>query len=681
MSGPLSCTSCGNPLAGASATGLCPACAPAAEPATHTYPGTPPGPDTPNAAADPTPQSAPSARPDPFAHTHTSPDAALTASSPVALPAKAPKPLPADPVGYTLLEHIGEGGMGEVYRAIEHSTDKEVALKMMNAKTSATSFARLRLEFKALSKFEHEHAVRVFKDRFDHDPPFFTMEYLKGGTVGKELDRIGRYEPRAAVVLIRKVARAVQAMHEVKDFGCPSGLVHRDIKPSNILLTKETEPKLADFGLVKFLDTATLTPTDAALGTPAYMPPEQCGSGDLDHRADVYGLGATLYHMLTGRPPFCGRSVEIIARLPTEEPPPVCELAPNVDPMLGRIVRGCMHKRSNDRYQTVTALIADLDAWLNPTPEKPPTPPEPSIGTRLGRWAKRNALALAACALLLVAGGAVALAWPRPADPLKDMQAQLGAGHEVMLIPTVGKPNWHQWVLGAPELTTSPTGDGSCSFEANGYSLLELCPDPMTDRYRIRAKIRFTEIKLRDEPAGRTIGTTSAGIYFGRASAGGNKGLIVHTLFAVTFSDELRPPPVPVPGAPPPKLPDNTVRFRGMLVHQRPEAAPSAGILGGPWGVITRPLKLPGPWREIEIEVTPERVRARCEGPDGKPGEFADLTGTAVNEFHADLRRKLDTDAPNHGAVLPEWTPRAPLGVWNLRSTIDVKDVTLTPLP
>jgi eukaryotic-like serine/threonine-protein kinase len=684
VSGAPSCTKCGNLLAVQSASGMCPACAPAGEPGTFTFSAAAsPSPDTPNAAADPTPASA--AAPDPHAPTHTAPDAAVTASaSAPTAPATADKPLPPDPSGYALLARLGEGGMGEVFRAVEYSTDKEVALKMMNAKTSATAFARLQQEFRALSKFEHEHAVRVFKDRFDHDPPFFTMELL-AGTVGKHLERIGRYEPRAAVELIRKVARAVQAMHDLEDFGCPNGLVHRDIKPSNILLTKGNEPKLADFGLVKFLDAATLTPTDAALGTPAYMPPEQCGGapGELDYRADVYGLGATLYALLTGRPPFRGTAVEIIARLPTEEPPPVRALAPEVDATLSNIVRACMYKRPEDRYQTVRALIAHLDDWLA---EKPVLPPRVSRPTRLWRWAQRNAVALTACALLALGGGLLgrAMGWDRviaeywhsvPQEPERgpdpvvvqpfvpeltheQVVNDLRAGKKVELIGAKGPRVPVHWALGPCEMLVPPhSGSAGLVLKSNGRSFLTLLPDPGIDRYRLRLVVA-QDRWIPAAPGGVT--DSAVGAFFGYRRFDLPTGETAHALLTVGYCE-------PTPGAH-----NGGVRHWDFWFVERPLR--EHGRFNHSAGSV--PLAsletVPGK-RTIEIDIGPNEVTL-----------FHDSKrhARAPHKLHRDwheLENGLnDTIRPNR-VELGKWSVRHPVGVWVQESWVSIHSFSIEP--
>ena len=641
-------------------SGLCPECASSADTADPTLRSSaPPDPEPPT--ANPVPPST-----GPFAATGSFGIAADTGSNPTAAPS-----FPHAPAGYELLDRLGGGGMGEVYLARESTSERLVAMKFLRCPGSPDALERFLVELRAMARIEHPNVVRVLASDFLRSDPFFTMEHMPNGSL------TGRspLPPAEAVKIVRAVAEALAAAHAEQ-------IIHRDLKPSNILLAADGTPKLSDFGLAKFQDAdPSLTLASGALGTVQYMPPEQVTSrnGKIGPWSDVFGLGATLYHLLSGHPPFTGEtSQDIILKVVSEQPPRLH----NVPLVLEGIVLKCLEKETEDRYQSMAALIADLDAYLAEKPNEITAKPL-TRWRRAKRWAKRNRRE-GVKAVLLVAGmfvlGAAYWQLSKPPDPLVEIQKELAAGRKVVLIPSAGKPRWHHWLLGAPELTASPTGDGSCSYEANGYSLLELCPDPMTDRYLVRAKLRFVEVKRRDGEGGRTVGTTSAGVYFGRNTLVGNGGLIVHALFGVTFSDMPRTPPQSPPGQPPIKVPDNTVRFRAMLVQQRPDSTPSPSVVGGPWAVISPSDNLPGPWRTIEIEVTPDRVRARWEGPDGKMADFADLSGDAVRASYADLRQKLDAAAPGHGVQLPDWAPRAPLGIWNLRSTIDVKDVSVTPL-
>jgi serine/threonine-protein kinase len=322
-----------------------------------------------------------------------------------------------------------------------------------------------------------------------------------------------------------------------------------------------------------------------------------------------------------------------------------------------------LEKKPDRRYPSAEALADDLDRFLNGTP---PVAPELTWRRRavrsLGRhrrgltWA---GVAVLATVLVLVLGAAF-----QPKDPLKKMQQDLAAGRPVTLIGERGNPAWHQWVLGAPEFIPSPMGDGTCSFESLGWAMADLCPDPMTDHYVLRAEFRqLTSRRARVEPV-------AVGIYFGRASCPGANGFNAHTFFTVSFFDF-------------PKYPDSPehARFERFIMIQRPGGLPnpsSAWLKSTPFD---QAEQLPGPWRAIELEVTPERVRASWPGKDGKMAVFADFTAEKMRAEYAKLNEHLHhpTMPRDHGIVLPDWNPRMPLGIFSARAAISVRNVTLTP--
>jgi eukaryotic-like serine/threonine-protein kinase len=473
------------------------------------------------------------------------------------------------------------------------------------------------------------------------------------------------------------------------------GVIHRDLKPSNVLLAPPSPDgahdwerlQVADFGLAKRLDGGdpALTGTADSLGTPGYMPPEQVSraNGPVDCRADVYGLGATLFHLLTGRAPFAGdTALDTIQRVLGEAPPRPRALNPRVPPGLEAVVLKCLAKDPGDRYPTVEAFLADLEA----AGRGEQGAPEMTPARRLGLWAVRHRRALGAgAAVLLVAAGAFALGnalrllapVPKGADPLAEQQRELTAGRPVVLIGERGKPAWHRWAVGGPELIDSPTGDGACAYEANGYTLLDLCPDPLTDRFLVRAKVQYVQTKL-GEAVGPPLGTTNAGLYVGRRETPGAAGWSAHTMLAVTFSDNPRRLPQVRPGDPPIPRP---LKLRDLVLYLKPDGDQTDGTVGGPWLEIGRPDKLPGPWRALEIEVTPDRVRAWCDNAKGERTQFADLSADELRALRDQQRKNYDqTVGAAAGVTLPDWSPRGAIGIWNMRSTIAVKDVSVAPL-
>src|SRR5262249_12795868 len=221
--------------------------------------------------------------------------------------------------GYEILGKIGEGGMGGVYRARQGRTGREGALKLIKS-SDPEDVQRFRIEARIVAALTHAHIVRLYEVGEHEGKPYFSMEYVTGGSLSRKVPQL-QADPKAAARLLRTVAQAVHHAHQ-------HGLIHRDLKPSNILLDDKGEPHVADFGLAKRVEDSpdrdpTFTPTDAIVGTPPYMPPEQAhGEKHLTTAADVYGLGAVLYHLLTGRAPFDGLTpMEVLLKVCSDQPP------------------------------------------------------------------------------------------------------------------------------------------------------------------------------------------------------------------------------------------------------------------------------------------------------------------------------------------------------------------------
>ena len=274
--------------------------------------------------------------------------------------------LPATFGDYELLEVVGRGGMGIVYRARQISLNREVAIKMIlrDRLASPTERQRFFAEAKATAKLEHIGIVPVFDVGELDGRPFFAMKFIKGRTLSDLMANEGITQRQAANYL-EQVARAV-------DFAHRSGVVHRDIKPSNILIDDHGHAKLTDFGLAKLTDGGdTLTRTGVVLGTPTYMSPEQASGrmGKIGPASDIYSLGTVLYQALTGRPPHVAQSpVDLLLKILEQDPPLPRVIEPKVDRDLEMIVIRCLQKPSDLRYASAGALADDLKAFLNNEP-------------------------------------------------------------------------------------------------------------------------------------------------------------------------------------------------------------------------------------------------------------------------------------------------------------------------
>jgi len=271
---------------------------------------------------------------------------------------------------YELFEELGRGGMGVVWRAREMARDRIVALKQLVRGLASTpqDIERFRVESQAAAGLAHPHIVPVFQVGECDGQPYFTMQYIEGTTLARKLAD-GPLPAQNAARLLIPVCRAVHYAHD-------RGVLHRDLKPSNILIDRQGNPYVSDFGLAKRIDVdPTLTPSGAFLGTPSYMPPEQAGNSSSGRRAplgpaaDVYSLGAILYHMLTGRPPFqAATAIETMLLALEHDPMPPRALNPRVDSDLEMIALKCLQKSPALRYPSAAALAEDLESFLRGDP-------------------------------------------------------------------------------------------------------------------------------------------------------------------------------------------------------------------------------------------------------------------------------------------------------------------------
>ena len=286
---------------------------------------------------------------------------------------------------YELLEEIGRGGQGVVYRARQKSLNRTVALKVIGLGQWATEahLKRFRLEAEAAARLDHPCIVPIHEVGERDGCCYFSMNFVEGG----QLDEVVGREPmpiRRAVELMAKVSRAVHYAHE-------HGIVHRDIKPGNILLDQKGEAHLTDFGLARLVETeSTLTRTEEVFGTPSYMAPEQAvgETRNLTSATDVYGLGAVLYKLLTGHPPFAGGTTYETVRLVLEtNPRRPCLWNPKIDRDLETICLKCLEKDPQRRYPSALSLAEDLEHWLK---HEPIRAHRTGILTRGRKWLRRK---------------------------------------------------------------------------------------------------------------------------------------------------------------------------------------------------------------------------------------------------------------------------------------------------
>ena len=304
--------------------------------------------------------------------------------------------------GYDILQRLGEGGMGVVYKARHHGLKRLVALKMIRGGSQARAehFSRFRGEAEAVARLRHPHIIQIYDIGEAAGLPFVALELLDGGGLNDRL--AGTPQPgRQAAELMATLARAVHVAHL-------AGIVHRDLKPTNVLYTSDGVPKITDFGLAKRIDSDDgQTESGQIMGSPSYMAPEQArgDSRNVGPAADVYALGAILYEMLTGRPPFKGATaMETVRQVLDDDPVTPSRLVPRVPRDLETICLKCLHKDPAKRYESAQALADDLERYIRG---------EPILARRIafwvrgGKWARRHPVAamLVILATLAIPGG------------------------------------------------------------------------------------------------------------------------------------------------------------------------------------------------------------------------------------------------------------------------------------
>src|SRR6266853_492967 len=308
---------------------------------------------------------------------------------------------------YGLLEEIGRGGQGVVYRARQKSLNRIVALKVIGLAHWATEahVKRFRMEAEAAAHLDDPRIVPIYEIGERDGACYFSMKFIEGG----QLDKIIGSElmpGRKVAELMAKLAHTLHHAHQ-------NGVLHRDVKPGNILLDAKGEPHLTDFGLAQLVETeSTVTRTLEVLGTPSYMAPEQAAGNNtqLTSATDVYGLGAVLYELLTGHPPFAGGTTyETIKLLLETDPRQPRQLNPKIDRDLSTICLKCLEKDPTRRYPSALALADDLERWLKHEPiQARPT----GIFARGRKWVRRNpSRALLAASLVALAAAAGWIVW------------------------------------------------------------------------------------------------------------------------------------------------------------------------------------------------------------------------------------------------------------------------------
>ncbi len=270
--------------------------------------------------------------------------------------------------GYRLIAKLGEGSMGAVYQAKQLSMDRLVAIKVLAPRLSRNQkfVERFMREARAVAKLNHINIISGIDVGESNGINYFAMEYVNGPTLMSILKRGGAIDEKRALNIAVQIARALEHANK-------NGLVHRDIKPDNIMISKDGTAKLCDLGLAKEAgdEAGSATEQGSFVGTPNYISPEQArGEPDIDSRSDIYSLGATFFHMVTGRPPFSGSAAVVMTKHISEDPPAASDVNPEISSGTSHLIKIMMAKDRKDRYQTPTDLIDDMELTIKGKPIK-----------------------------------------------------------------------------------------------------------------------------------------------------------------------------------------------------------------------------------------------------------------------------------------------------------------------
>ena len=601
--------------------------------------------------------------------TRTAPPFALDAkdSSTITLQRQAIHPPPNLPANvrftnYQDLQFLDRGGMGLVYKATQTNANRVVALKMMNliSQSDSRQERRFKTEAEALARLSHPGIVQIYDVGHENGVSFFSMEYVSGGTLAKRLKNGPKLPHREAAELMAGVASALAAAHAV-------GVIHRDIKPSNILLSEVGRPKLTDFGLAALSDhSARFTNTGAMIGTPAYMSPEQAAGKfkDVGPRADVYSLGATLYELLAGKPPFAGETAVATAmKVIKDRVVRPREIDGTIPTELESICLKCLEKDPQDRYSSAAGMANDLTRFLRGEPIGKAT-----VGFRVKRFVRRHRIGIAA-SVLLVFAGVVAIA-TRPEDPAKVIERKLIRGETVELVGAKGLPRYSRWVVGDSKLAVRDqgAGDGAVWFQTNTVSLLELCADTMTDRFTVEAEIQHCD-------ASSVL--ASVGLYLLS-----HDGTQVRRWIATEFSDH----PVTPINVPEEqrlihfKITDRLTQFFPGITHE-PSYFDKRTISAG----FPHSVAVPRPWSRVVFSVSPLEFRAVLlndqldkAGLAAHESQYSQLlTPLATEHWKQTIERKVQL----RGTPIPSVPLRGAVGIFAQNSEVAFRNFKITPNP
>jgi tRNA A-37 threonylcarbamoyl transferase component Bud32 len=562
--------------------------------------------------------------------------------------------------GFEILCRLGTGGMGVVYKARQLVLDRIVALKLIRPDVVARPAARARFhrEAQAAGRLRHPFVVQIHEISEHEGQPYAVLEFVDGDTLAQRIVNCPLQNEDAAL-FVEKLSRAVQHAHD-------NGILHRDLKPANVLVTADGMPKVADFGLARWIGSPNEhTENGDVLGTPSYMAPEQA-NGQLEQLApatDVYALGAILYELLTGQPVFrAATPLKTLEQVRSQEPIAPRRLRPEVPSDLETICLKCLEKEPRRRYASAEALADDLNRWQagEPTLARPERWPR-RVHRRMRAHRSKLIVALAvgltvavvfALGALLRGPSPEDLEAKRQQDVLALIQRDLAAGQPVDLIGETGAPGYFQWQTTAPRQQTSVGEDGAFVGQAHLEGLLELVPEPLPEQYRFQAEVRQD---LSEGVWGRV------GIYFAHTSfiAQLGRGHSVCKLFYNDLGDEAALTPIM-------DVSGNALRLYRSVIFEPIMAGPGCGMNlcrltpVGPAGKTA--------WRKLKIEVTRDSVVIFWEGEVVRRWLRTEI-----------LNCSIPAD-PRYDTASLEFEPRGGIGLYLHQSNASFRSVRVEPI-
>ncbi len=562
-------------------------------------------------------------------------------TNPNNLPTIAPGQTPTDaPLGtvryfgdYELLQEIARGGMGVVYKARQRSLDRVVALKMILAGQLAgpAEVQRFRHEAQLAAHLQHPGIVALHEVGEHEGQHFFSMDYIEGHSLA-DLVRQHPLPAGQAVRYVRLIAEAVHFAHQ-------HGVLHRDLKPSNVLIDGFDQPRVTDFGLAKNIEKdGKLTATGAVLGTPSYMPPEQASGarGQVGPRSDVYALGAVLYELVTGRPPFQAVTpLDTILQVLHAEPAAPRLLNPAISRNLETVILKCLHKDPGKRYASAHDLAEDLAALLEGRPIKarPPSLPE-----RLGIWLKKQGRSFRVAATTVVTAALVLLAVWTVLEVLRiASQGAVGfqTNGELLLVEIFADSELQPVVppFAAPNVHRVRLPEGAYRARVSApYRLSETLPLTVESWTLTVSLVDLSKSALGDP-------LTSSGVFAFMPRGAGNDVLSVASkdalsryhgvtgelLWTATLGPDGR---TAAPGPPLPQVPPGTRLWGGGIAM--PSSSGGFFLPEGwlPVLVGEQAPQLVRPWHDLDGDGEPDVIVANCNSAMARPGgELAALSG------------------------------------------------------